>query len=181
MKKIISNYSNKRNLVIILFLMLIAAFSILSEVNAQSRRGFGGRGGSMGRGGIGRGSFMHMPRHSMHIAPRIGARIRVLPFGYMSFWFGGVPYYYNDGIYYQYYPENKTYAVVDKPAGVENVSDLKFDQVKMSDGSILEGIFEGATDSTITMKLGNKNHDIKISNIVSITFAPSIKDTTQQK
>ena len=175
MKRIISNYFSNRKLALILFLILIASFMFLTEANAQARRGY------IGRGGRGRGSFMHMPRNSVHIAPRMGARIRALPFGYMSFWLGGVPYYYFDGIYYQYYPEDGTYAVVNKPEGVKNISDLKFDQVKMSDGSILEGVFEGATDSTITIKLGNQNHDINISNVVSITFAPSIQDSTKQK
>jgi hypothetical protein len=171
MKKIISNYLKTRNIALILFIVLVTAVIFSTEANGQSRHGHGG-GGRFGRG---------IFRNSVHFTPRIGARIRVLPLGYMSFWFGGFPYYYYDGIYYQYYPQDETYVVVKKPAGADNVPNLKFDQVRMYDGSTLEGVFENATDSTITLRIGDKDHSINIGNIISITFAPSQKDTTQHK
>lgn len=172
MKKVVSNYLKKRNITLILLFVLVAAFTFSTNANAQSRRGFGGGGSRGGRGII---------RNSAHFYPRMGTRIRVLPFGYMSFWFGGLPYYYYDGIYYQYYPEDGAYVVVKKPAGSENVQNLNFDQVRMYDGSTLEGVFQGASDSTITLKIGKKNHTISIDNVISITFAQSQKDTTQHK
>ncbi len=173
MKRINKNNPDKRNLFLISFLVIIAVFSFLNDVNAQ------GRHWNMGRGG--RGSYMFSPRGYSHFAPRIGARIRVLPFGYTSFWIGEVPYYYYGGFYYQYIPDDETYVVVKKPDGADKVKDLKFDQVRMRDGSTLEGVFQSATSDAITLRIGDKNHDINITDIVAITFAPAIKDTTQQK
>ena len=182
MKSTIGNYLNYRKLALILFVVLTMLLTFSFETNAQGRRGGGVRGGRRG--------FVHpMPRfggfggiHYGHFfRPPIGARIRVLPFGYTPFWVGGLEYYYWDGIYYQYLPSDGVYVVINKPDGADKVTNLKFDQVQMYNGSILEGTFESATDSTITLKIGDKDHDINIGDIVSITFAPSIQDTTQQK
>jgi len=171
MKKIISNYLKSRNIAFILFIVLVTAVTLSNEANGQSRHGFG-RGARFNRG---------FSRNYVHFEAHIGSRIRVLPMGYMTFWFGGIPYYYYDGIYYQYYPQDEVFVVVKKPAGADKVQNLNFDQVRMYDGSTLEGVFQGATDSTITLKIGKKNHSLNINNIISITFAPPAKDTTQQK
>jgi hypothetical protein len=175
MKKIISNHFSSMQLASIWLLIMVVTFTFLADVNAQGRHGSFGRGGNL----------RHLPHHSVGIhhvhyfTPHIGSRIRVLPFGYRSLWFGGIPYYYFDGIYYQYFPTDKVYVAVDKPSGTDNVPDLKFDQVKLYDGSTLEGVFESATDSTITLRITGENHSIKINDIVSITFAPSIQDSTK--
>jgi hypothetical protein len=172
MKSLKYHRPNKKNLTLIIFLLLFASFFSFAEANAQSRRGHSGRGRT--------GSF-YFSHNPVHFDARIGTRIRVLPFGYLPLWFGGIPYYYYDGIYYQYFPGDGVYMVVNKPAGADKVQNIKFDQVKLYDGSTLEGVFEGATDSTITLRIADKDHDINIGNVVSITFAPSIKDTTKQK
>lgn len=182
MKNTISNYLNYKKLALILFLIIALFLTFSIDANAQGRRGGGGRAG--GRG------FVHAPHriggfrgihHGYFFRPPIGARIRVLPLGYTAFWLGGLEYYYWDGIYYQYLPADRLYVVVNKPAGADKVQNLKFDQVQLYDGSILEGTFESATDSTITFRIGDKDHNINIGDIVSIRFAPSIQDTTQQK
>ena len=49
--------------------------------------------------------------------PRIGFSIGVLPFGYIPFYYGGVPYYAYDGVYYR--PYNNGYQVVVPPVGAE--------------------------------------------------------------
>ena len=48
--------------------------------------------------------------------PPIGLRVGMLPYGYSSFYFGGMPYYAYDGIYYRRYDDNN-YEVVDPPMG----------------------------------------------------------------
>lgn len=49
--------------------------------------------------------------------PRIGFYLNVLPFGYYPFSYGGYPYYYNEGLFYQQY--NNGYQVVAPPIGAE--------------------------------------------------------------
>ena len=50
--------------------------------------------------------------------PHIGFRLNVLPYGYYPFYFGGYPYYYNQGLFYQPYA-NGGYQVVAPPVGAE--------------------------------------------------------------
>jgi hypothetical protein len=51
--------------------------------------------------------------------PPIGLFLTVLPPFYTTVWFGGVPFYYANDVYYQWYPDQGGYAVVDPPAGAE--------------------------------------------------------------
>lgn len=51
--------------------------------------------------------------------PHIGFRINILPFGYYPFYFGGYTYYYNEGLFYQQYPNSNDYQVVAPPIGAE--------------------------------------------------------------
>jgi hypothetical protein len=48
---------------------------------------------------------------------RFGRHLRVLPVGFLNFNFGGVPYYYDDGIYYQ--PADDGYQEVYPPMGAQ--------------------------------------------------------------
>ena len=173
MKRIFGNSSGNNKVTFIFFLILITVLVFSTDANAQ-RRGYG-RGGGFYYGGHSVGV-----RHGYFYAPPIGTRIRVLPLGYVSFWMDGLEYFYYDGLYYRYFPDDGVYVVVEKPKGAEKASNLKFDQVKMYDGSVLEGVFAGATDSTITLKIGDKDHDINISDIISINFAPTIQSNTKQ-
>jgi hypothetical protein len=182
MKNTVSYYSIFRKLIFILFILFVTLFTISAGVNAQGRHGSSGRSGGrsftlFSHRSYGFGGF----HHGYHFFPRIGARFNILPFGYTAFWLDGLEYFYCNGNYYQYYPADRVYVVVNKPAGADKVSNLKFDQVHLYDGSTLEGIFESATDSTVTLKIGDKNHDININDIVSINFAPSVQDSIRQK
>jgi hypothetical protein len=49
----------------------------------------------------------------------------VLPLGYATFWWGGVPYYYWNNIYYTWNPGYNGYVVTDPPpvAGTDNAAD----------------------------------------------------------
>jgi hypothetical protein len=163
MKNIMCNFLNYNKLFLILFLALTISLTLSFDSNAQGKRIGGGR--TSGRG------FVHSQHrmggfagihHGYFFRPQIGARIRVLPLGFTSFWFVGLEYYYWDGTYYRYLPAEAVYVVENNPAGADNKdANLKFDQAQLYDGSILEGTFEGATDSTITFRIGSKDQDIK--------------------
>jgi len=173
MKRQYVNLFIKQKTALILFLAVIIVLALASDAAAQRRD-------VIYRG---RGGFVHVsPRpvvrahHGPYITRVVGTRISALPFGYVSFRLGGLDYYYYGGIYYRYYPADNVYVVVEKPKGTESVSSLKFDQVKLYDGSTLEGVFVGATDTTVTLKIGDKNHEINIGDIVSINFAPPVQE-----
>ena len=51
------------------------------------------------------------------VAAPIGAFIPVLPPFYTTVWFGGLPYYYADDVYYSWRPEQSSYQVVSPPRG----------------------------------------------------------------
>ncbi len=117
------------------------------------------------------------PRGYVRIGAPLGARIRVLPVGYLTMRLGPLSYYYYNGIYYNYLPSDNVYVVVDKPAGIQTPADnnSKFDIIKMYDGTTVEGIFQGATDSTVTISVNGQLRDIYIGDIKTIKFAKSIQ------
>ncbi|MGH8299051.1 MAG: hypothetical protein ACRES6_07175 [Steroidobacteraceae bacterium] len=41
--------------------------------------------------------------------------LAALPFGYTTYWWGGVPYYYSQGVYYVWSPDYDDYVVTDPP------------------------------------------------------------------
>jgi hypothetical protein len=49
------------------------------------------------------------------VAPPRGLVISVLPPYYSTVWFGGIPYYYADNVYYTWQPDQNGYAVADPP------------------------------------------------------------------
>jgi len=51
--------------------------------------------------------------------PPVGLFVSVLPPFYSTVWFGGVPYYYADEVYYQWRPEMNGYVVAAPPASVD--------------------------------------------------------------
>jgi hypothetical protein len=56
------------------------------------------------------------------IAPPIGLFIPVLPYGYSTVWFGGVPYYYANDTYYMWSAQDNGYEVVDTPSDAVNAA-----------------------------------------------------------
>ncbi len=56
------------------------------------------------------------------VRPPAGLVISVLPPYYSTVWFGGVPYYYADNVYYAWQPEQNGYAVVDPPNDADSPS-----------------------------------------------------------
>ena len=56
------------------------------------------------------------------VRPPRGLVISVLPPFYSTVWFGGVPYYYADNVYYSWQPDQSGYAVVDAPENADQPS-----------------------------------------------------------
>jgi len=76
-------------------------------------RGYGGRGGWFGHGGW----YYHGGFFGSIYGPRLGFSIGFLPYGYYSFYWGDMPYFYSGGYFYQY--DNDQYTVVQPPVGAE--------------------------------------------------------------
>jgi hypothetical protein len=53
------------------------------------------------------------------VRPPVGLVIGVLPPYYSTVWFGGIPYYYANNVYYSWQPDQNGYAVVDPPDGAD--------------------------------------------------------------
>jgi len=56
------------------------------------------------------------------VSPPRGLVISVLPPFYSTVWFGGVPYYYADNVYYSWQADQNGYAVVDPPENADEPS-----------------------------------------------------------
>lgn len=57
------------------------------------------------------------------VTPPIGLTLSLLPPYYTTLWVGGVPYYYADGVYYRWLPEDQTYVVTTPPPDKKVVED----------------------------------------------------------
>ena len=54
------------------------------------------------------------------VRPPPGLVISVLPPYYSTVWFGGLPYYYADNVYYTWNPADNGYVVAEPPENAEN-------------------------------------------------------------
>jgi hypothetical protein len=79
-------------------------------------RTFGGIRGGVAIRGVYRRPYVGYGAYYRGYYPYIGLSIGALPFGYFSFNYGGYPYYYNDGFFYQQY-DGGNYQVVAPPIG----------------------------------------------------------------
>jgi hypothetical protein len=57
------------------------------------------------------------------VTPPIGLTLSLLPPYYTTIWANGVPYYYADGVYYRWLPEDRAYVVSTPPPEKEVVED----------------------------------------------------------
>lgn len=57
------------------------------------------------------------------VTPPIGLTLSLLPPYYTTIWAGGVPYYYADGVYYRWLPQDRLYVVSEPPPDKEVVED----------------------------------------------------------
>jgi hypothetical protein len=76
-----------------------------------------GHGGDYGHYGWRRhdGYFYNHGYYGSLYYPWLGLGFGFLPYGYYSFYWDGFPYYYSDGLYYQY--DSEQYTVVEPPVG----------------------------------------------------------------
>ena len=80
--------------------------------------GYYGHGGYYGRPygwGYHGGYFYHGGFYGSLYYPWLGLGFGFLPYGYYSFYWGGYPYFYSDGFFYNY--NNDQYTVVEPPIG----------------------------------------------------------------
>jgi hypothetical protein len=110
------------------------------------------------------------PKGYMAIRGPIGARIKVLPAGYLTFVVGGAPYYFYFGTYYNLDPVRHEYVVVAPPPGAPTVAGL--DQVELVTGETVNGTYLGGTQTLIQMNVEGRIRQIPIEQVVSIVFAP---------
>jgi len=112
------------------------------------------------------------PRGYVTIAAPLGARIKVLPVGYITVRIGAVPYFYYYGTYYEFDPVAKVYTVVSPPAGANPPPVSTLDKMELVDGRTLEGTFVGGTKSTVQFEVDGAIQEIPIEQIISVVFAP---------
>jgi hypothetical protein len=99
----------------------------------------------------------------------IGARVRILPPGYVTLRVGGGPFFFY-GTYYRFDPARRDYVVVEPPEGAPAPPTM--DRLNMADGSTIEGTYVGGTASIVQINVDGKVEEIPIDPIVSIEFAP---------
>jgi hypothetical protein len=89
-----------------------APVAVRGGFRTYAGRSFSGFGpGRAWAGGYWRGAFW--PRCWYY--PGFAWFLPVLPFGYATYWWGGVPYYYWDNLYYTYSPADSGYVVTQPP------------------------------------------------------------------
>ncbi len=187
------------SLIVLLAAALISSLFIPSEASAQRRRVYVERGRDVrvmslprehypvyvgGHGYYYSGGFFYRGgRRGYVITPApIGARVRMLPVGFVSFRIGPLAYYYYGDTYYQYLPDQNDYVVVQKPDNTPPaVSNDTNDKAVLTDGTTLSGVFVGASADSIQFEVNGEESTIPITKVTSITFAPSILDTTGHK
>jgi len=100
----------------------------------------------------------------------IGARVRVLPAGFVTLRLGGGPFFFYYGTYYRFDPVRREYIVVPPPPDAPQQQTL--DRINLADGKTVEGTFIGGTKSTVQIEVNGGVQEIPIDQIVSIEFAP---------
>lgn len=120
-----------------------------------------------------RGVFYRSGRKGfVTIAAPLGARIRVLPVGYITVRVGAIPYYYYYGTYYQFDAAATVYTVVSPPAGATTQPMSTLDRMELVDGRTLEGTYVGGTKSTVQFEVDGAIQEIPVEQVISIVFAP---------
>jgi hypothetical protein len=100
----------------------------------------------------------------------IGARVRMLPPGYVTLQIGGGPFFFYYGTYYRLDPARRDYVVVAQPEGAPAPPTM--DRINMADGRMIEGTYVGGNASVVQINVDGTVQEIPIDQIVSIEFAP---------
>jgi hypothetical protein len=126
------------------------------------------------------GVFYRSGPHGIVVtAAPLGARIKVLPVGYLSVRFGGVPLLLYSGTYYRYDPVGEEYVVVAPPAGPADTTSVSapplFDRMVLTSGEAMDGTYMGGTKSTLQFEVAGEVKEFPVDEIKSIVFAPPVK------
>lgn len=200
-----TNHSYLYDVAMLSVVALLSCLTLAPTANAQRRRVYGERGRSPhmviapvrplhphplivgGRRYFYDGGYYYRGgrRGYVMVPAPLGARMRVLPYGFLRFRVGPVPYYYFGGVYYQYIPDDNVYVVVQKPSGAPSeepaAATATEDKAALTDGTTVSGTFVGAGADSVQFQVNGHVQSIPISKITSINFAPSAIDTTGEK
>jgi hypothetical protein len=109
----------------------------------------------------------------------IGARLRVLPVGFVTVRYGRVPLFLSFGTYYRFDPYDRAYVVVapppDAPA-TPPASPGSYDKINLAGGEVVTGTFLGGTSDSIQVQVGANVEAYAIDQVASIQFASPEKN-----
>jgi hypothetical protein len=113
------------------------------------------------------------PKDYVVVKAPVGARLKVLPAGYVTVHVGKVPYYRYYGTYYVYDHDEEVYVVTEPPEEVESSEEVALDQMVLIDGTTIEGVYMGGTKNIVQFEVEGEIKDIPVEEIVSIHYAPA--------
>lgn len=97
--------------------------------------------------------------------PKIGLRVSVLPYGYISFVIGKFRFYACRGVYYRYDPALRVYIVVNKPTIETRYTSATWDRIILMDGSTIEGVYRYTDNDIVFFEVGDAQLEIPMSEI----------------
>jgi hypothetical protein len=141
-----------------------------------------GHGGNYGRYGWGRhgGFYYNRGFYGSLYYPWLGLDFGFLPYGYYSFYWGGYPYYYSDGLYYQY--DNDQYTVVEPPVGAAiNTMPSGAQSIVINGQQYYEknGVYYIAVtkdDGTVTYQIAGKDGELNTGATGASAVTPKVGD-----
>jgi hypothetical protein len=145
-----------------------------------------GHGGSYGRYGWGRhgGYFYNGGFYGSLYYPWLGLGFGFLPYGYYPFYWGGNPYFYSDGFYYQY--NNDQYTVVEPPVGAAiNTMPTDAQSIVINGQQYYEknGVYYQAVtkaDGTVVYQVAGKDGQLNTGATGADAVAPKVGDVVNQ-
>jgi len=143
----------------------------------------GGGYGHYGWGSHG-GYFYNRGFYGRYYYPWLGLGFGFLPYGYYSFYWGGFPYYYSDGLYYQY--DNDQYTVVEPPVGAAiNEMPSGAQSIVINGQQYYEknGVYYQAVkkdDGTVVYEIAGKDGQLNTNATGAAAVMPKVGDVVTQ-
>lgn len=162
----------------------------LVGVRGYNRGGNGpgayGHGGSYGHYGWGRhgGYFYYQGLYGSLYYPWLGYNCWYLPYGYDMFYWGDDPYYFSDGLYYQY--QDSQYTVVEPPVGAlvkKLPSDAKSIVINGAQYYEQNGVYYlpiKMDDGTVQYEIAGKDGELNTDTKGNTSVVPKIGDIVTQ-
>ncbi len=141
-----------------------------------------GHGGNYGHYGWGRhgGYFYNHGFYGRFYYPWLGLSFGFLPYGYYPFYWDGFPYYYSDGLYYQY--NNDQYTVVEPPVGASiNTLPSGAQSIMINGQQYYEknGVYYQAVtkdDGTVVYEIAGKDGELNTNATGADAVVPKVGD-----